>query len=144
MTFYKYKDKKIIQFLTNNLSIRTELDKIGVTLLESEFYDLNDFVESTKTQFGYHSHDEFKIWNELVRKNIHYHRAPETRMFLTGSGKYHFQLEDGVTIELSIKPGTFISIPENLKHYFNTLEQTEFIRFFKGIPNEVDELTGAI
>jgi cupin superfamily acireductone dioxygenase involved in methionine salvage len=83
--------------------------------------------------------------NELVRKNIHHHTRPESRLFLVGSGKYHFQIDSDTTIELSVKAGTFIIIPANLKHYFNTDEQTIFLRFFSdNNTTELDELTGEI
>ena len=143
-TYYKYKDKKIVQFLSNSLLIRTELEKVGITFLVSDFMDIEQFTQQIKDKYGFTGHDEFKIWNEFVRKNVHHHSSPESRMLLVGSGKYYIQLED-YTIELSVNPGTFIIIPINLKHYFNTDEQTIFLRFFSDNGStELDDLTGEI
>jgi hypothetical protein len=60
MTYYKFKDKKITQFLTNTLLIKLELEKIGIVLLPAEFFDIDEFIEQTKDQYGFLGHDEFK------------------------------------------------------------------------------------
>jgi len=142
MTFYRYKDNKITQLLINPSSIGNELAKLDVTLLSTEFNDLDETIQKIKELYDYDGHDSFQIWNELVKLNKHHHVEPESRLFLTGSGKYTFIQEDDIHFTVSVSPGDFIIIPPNLKHYFNTLEQTSFIRFFPRNKINDTELTG--
>ena len=142
MTFYRYEDNRITQLLINPVSIANELAKLDVILLSTEFNDIDETIQKVKELYDFDGHDSFQIWNALVKLNKHHHVEPESRLFLIGSGKYTIIQDDNIYFTVSVSPGDFIIIPSNLKHYFNTLEQTSFIRFFPRSRINDTELTG--
>ena len=126
---YSYKEKRLNQFLTNELLIKIKLEKYGIVYDKTEFFNLDTFVIDTFYKYDFVRYDIKQLDGAIMKNDPHSHDGDEARMVLRGEGRFYFDLEDR-QLQLDVVAGDFVVIPANLIHYFKTNGCITVIRFF--------------
>ena len=130
----KINDNEII---TTYKDITRYLDNIGI--FYTQVPTREDIIEYIRDQYDVPYNDTIKIdsstpnYPELRKKfnREHIHTDYEMRLFTHGSAKFYFKEQDNV-YELTVGPNDLISVPANVKHWFEAGDNPNFaaIRFF--------------
>jgi len=127
--FYKYENKVLKQCVLNELLIKIELEKYGITYNKTEILDMDSFIVDVFYKYDFVDYDIFQTMSALTTKEPHTHNDTEGRMIVKGTGRFYFQFDD-TKIELHLDAGDFVVIPAGIVHHFNAVEPITAIRFF--------------
>ena len=113
------------------------MDIIGV--FYTQIPTREDIIEYIKDEFDVPYNDNIKVdsstenYPALREKFIkeHYHTDYEMRLFTHGTAKFFINVDEMI-YELTVGPNDLISVPANVKHWFDAGENPNFaaVRFF--------------
>jgi 1,2-dihydroxy-3-keto-5-methylthiopentene dioxygenase len=130
-------DKEDFTTYTNYEEIARQLDNINVLYVQVS--SIENIIEQIKYDYDVPYNDtivldssteNYQSLREQFNKE-HYHTDYEMRLFTNGTAKFFFNVSDTV-YELDVGPNDLISVPANVKHWFDAGEYPNIkaVRFF--------------
>jgi len=98
-------------------------DSTQEEILAAYAHELKPYMEN----HGYQDADVINVHPQtenlkMIREKFmqeHTHSDDEVRFFVDGAGVFWFNLEDDNVLSLKCEAGDFISVPKNVKHWFD-------------------------
>lgn len=125
---YKYNDKELNQFLSNEMLIRIEMEKYDITFNRMEFFNISAFVVETISLYNFLNYRLDEICSPLIKNIYHAYKVDTGMMVVEGEGRFYFEFDDEM-LKLDVFPGDFVVIPKDLSFCFKSSEPITTITF---------------
>lgn len=132
-----YQNSTVIQTYNETQDKISHLDEIGILYLQVPYE--SGIIEKIKADYDVPYTDIITVNEETINYEIlrdrfnreHFHSDYEMRYFTEGTAKFFIHVDDFV-FELTVEPSDLISVPANVKHWFDAGDNPSFtaIRFF--------------
>jgi 1,2-dihydroxy-3-keto-5-methylthiopentene dioxygenase len=124
-------------------------DATEESILEAYAHELRPFMEKnnyeTADVINVHPQTEnLRMIREKFMKE-HTHSENEIRFFVDGHGKFWFHLDNGEILCITCERGDFISVPKNVRHWFDLAPEyfVKAIRIFSNKEGWIPNYTGS-